>query len=220
MKKRFKIYISGPMTGLPNHNEEAFTDAAAALRKKGHIVFNPAENDDGSRDKSWAFYMRLDVRSVSLADYMVILPGWENSKGAQLEIAIAERLEIPIYHLSDFLAQKKPQAIKPRVIVRTTLDNESPSEMAYRIVRGERRSNYGHPLDDYTRTSGMMSALIDREITPVQSILNMIIVKISRLMHTPGHFDSWVDICGYAECGWMAYEEEQKREKWADWWTE
>jgi hypothetical protein len=35
-------------------------------------------------------------------------------------------------------------------------------------------------------------------ITPEQVALCMVAVKLSRLVETPGHYDSYVDICGYA----------------------
>ncbi len=92
-------YISGAMSGMPDHNVPAFTKAAKALRKAGFIVRNPAENDNNSRGKTWAFYMRMDVQHVALSDAIILLDGWENSRGVQLEIAIAQRLEIPIYRM-------------------------------------------------------------------------------------------------------------------------
>lgn len=52
MKER-RIYISGPMTGLPDFNFPAFHDAAARLRERGHEVANPAEiNSEAGGDLS------------------------------------------------------------------------------------------------------------------------------------------------------------------------
>ena len=36
-----RIYISGPMTGHPKLNRDAFRAAAVKLRKNGHFVVNP-----------------------------------------------------------------------------------------------------------------------------------------------------------------------------------
>ena len=38
-----RIYLSGPMTGIPDHNFAAFENAAYKLRGEGHFVINPAE---------------------------------------------------------------------------------------------------------------------------------------------------------------------------------
>ena len=38
------IYISGPMTGMPDENRPAFNEVAQALRAAGWDAFNPAEN--------------------------------------------------------------------------------------------------------------------------------------------------------------------------------
>ena len=39
-----RVYIAGPMTGLPDFNYPAFNAAAAKLRALGLEVLNPAEN--------------------------------------------------------------------------------------------------------------------------------------------------------------------------------
>ena len=58
MKRR--IYIAGPMTGLPALNFPAFHAAASALRALGHQVVNPAEiNADTTAD--WRTCMRADI---------------------------------------------------------------------------------------------------------------------------------------------------------------
>ena len=38
-----RIYLSGCMTGCPDHNRPAFDAAAKRLRAQGHFVINPAE---------------------------------------------------------------------------------------------------------------------------------------------------------------------------------
>lgn len=70
---------------------------------------------------------------------------------------------------------------------------------AERLVHGDRNTSYGHPLQDFSRTAGIWSAILGIPVTAEQVALCMIGVKISRLCQTPGHRDSIVDLAGYAE---------------------
>lgn len=86
-----KIYIAGPMTGLPELNFPAFHLAAEWLRGMGHEVVNPAEiNPDTSME--WHECMRADFAQLVTCQCIYLLPGWEDSRGAKLEHHIAERL--------------------------------------------------------------------------------------------------------------------------------
>lgn len=94
------IYVSGPMTGRPEWNYPAFREAALCLRENGHIVLNPAETAGGSTRLTRTQFLYIDVGYVQAADALVMLPGWENSKGALLELHIATALEKPAYDYS------------------------------------------------------------------------------------------------------------------------
>ena len=41
-----RLYVAGPMTGLPDHNYPAFAEAAARLRAVGYEVESPANSSD------------------------------------------------------------------------------------------------------------------------------------------------------------------------------
>lgn len=84
------IYLSGPMTGLPDYNYPAFNALAAALRGRGFVVNNPAEA--GSIGRSWEECMRAAIRMLCGSDVVVALPGWENSRGAKIEVGLATDL--------------------------------------------------------------------------------------------------------------------------------
>lgn len=92
-------YISGPMTGHEDFNRKAFHEAADRLRDLGHQVVNPADVE--LPDARWEDYMRLDIRLMLLCDQVVVLPGWHESRGARLEVAIATQIGLPIYCLSN-----------------------------------------------------------------------------------------------------------------------
>lgn len=70
---------------------------------------------------------------------------------------------------------------------------------AHELVHGPRGAAYGHPLDDYTRTATLWSAILGVPVTAEQAILCMIAVKISRECHRPG-IDNRRDLAGYAAC--------------------
>lgn len=90
-----KIYIAGPMTGLPELNFPAFHAAAAALREQGLTVINPAEiNPDVGAD--WIDCMRADIQQLVTCDGIYLLPGWEKSRGAKLEHHIADALGMDV----------------------------------------------------------------------------------------------------------------------------
>ncbi len=90
-----RIYIAGPMTGIPEFNFPAFHAAAAALRSMGHEAINPAEVVTDTTT-SWAECMRRDIPALLTCEAVVTLDGWEKSKGANLEIHIARALGMPV----------------------------------------------------------------------------------------------------------------------------
>ena len=46
-----RLYVAGPMTGLPDYNYPAFDGAAALLAERGYPVENPAENEQLFKDR-------------------------------------------------------------------------------------------------------------------------------------------------------------------------
>lgn len=97
------IYLSGPMTGMPDFNRQAFNVAAEALRRTGHTVINPAELNtaDGS---TWQACMRVCLKALPDADVLALLPGWETSNGAHLELHIAHRIGIAVMSIAEVFA--------------------------------------------------------------------------------------------------------------------
>jgi len=90
------IYISGPMTGLPNLNMGAFNEAERKLRKAGWSdIRNPARlavNEYENLPRS--LYLRADLRQLLDCQAVLLLRGWQKSKGARLEVLIADEVGI------------------------------------------------------------------------------------------------------------------------------
>lgn len=89
-----KFYISGPMTGMLEHNFPAFNAAAAQLEALGYAVVNPANISEVGT--AWETCLRADIKALCDCDAIVLLPGWQYSRGAQLELHIAHRLGMDV----------------------------------------------------------------------------------------------------------------------------
>lgn len=93
-----RIYVSGPMTGLPEKNYPAFKIATANLRADGHEVYCPSEykNDDRTFNLREAFTEYSAF--ICTADAVYMLRGWERSLGARAEHALATALGLDIQY--------------------------------------------------------------------------------------------------------------------------
>lgn len=104
-----KVYIAGPMTGVPQFNIPLFDRVAAELRTLGYDVVSPAELDsptmraaalkstDGGlaqlehdTKETWGETLARDVRVLSDhgVEGIVLLPNWTRSRGATLEATV------------------------------------------------------------------------------------------------------------------------------------
>lgn len=117
MELFMRIYLVGPMSGLPEFNFPLFNEVAAKLRAAGHQVFSPADRDierhpeidfssgDIKKVVDQGFSLRDaladDTQFICLhADTIYMLPGWERSFGSLAEHALAVALKHRIiYHV-------------------------------------------------------------------------------------------------------------------------
>lgn len=112
------VYISGPISGCENLNREEFTRVELLLFNNGFVPVNPfglTENDSyleelmrslelakTESDKLrinnliWRHCMTIDIEALLKCKLVVVLKNWETSKGANLEICIAQKLGIPV----------------------------------------------------------------------------------------------------------------------------
>lgn len=113
-----KVYIAGPMRGMPEFNFPAFHKAAQQLRNAGYCVFSPAEFDvlfaqeplgvnGSSTTPPIHDFIRRDCHVIinelkpTNGDGLVMLPGWENSRGAYAERALAVWCGLRIWTLAE-----------------------------------------------------------------------------------------------------------------------
>lgn len=107
------VYVAGPMTGYDNYNYPAFHAAVADLRARGIDAVSTAHDANGvavdpptpEEAKSWEYYVRLALRMVLDSDAIALLPGWEESTGALLEVEVAKALNMPVKTVAKMLEE-------------------------------------------------------------------------------------------------------------------
>lgn len=113
-----RAYLAGPMRGYEHYNFPAFDAAAAVLRADGWEIFSPAEIDReiGFDEKSddplpkgfLAEALRRDTIIIADVDNIILLPGWQESSGANYEMTIARTLKHKVFAYVDGLVEARP----------------------------------------------------------------------------------------------------------------
>ena len=97
MSKR--IYISGKISGLCREEYTAnFAKAEEMLKKDGYRVVNPTRSILSrwpfNRWAKYKHYLIYDIWLLLRCDYIYKLPGWRESRGAQIESCVAFNMKI------------------------------------------------------------------------------------------------------------------------------
>lgn len=82
-------------------------------------------------------------------------------------------------------------------------ETEKPIADALKAVR-DRQKVYGPPKENFQRHADLVNAHFGTQYSAADMAMINLLGKIARLGESPAHFDSIVDICGYAGCYWEA----------------
>lgn len=101
-----RVYISGPISSLTQAQyEDNFAKAEKFLRSEGHepvsplkakacpdesCQINPIYKESGDYLHTWQCYMRYDLIELLTCDGILMLPGYQESKGANIELYVAK----------------------------------------------------------------------------------------------------------------------------------
>ena len=113
-----KIYLAGPMSGLPDFNYPEFERVARKLRADGLDILSSHEcvNDTST---PWETCMKIDMKQMLDCDAIAVLSGWEWSRGATVEMLVATLLKFKRFRVvEDTLV---PLDWHPMVVVRTMI---------------------------------------------------------------------------------------------------
>lgn len=106
-----KVYIAGPMRGLPGWNFSSFDKAEKTWREAGWQVMSPAQTYRAMgypdppvigisypTDREHLLHViQVDLACIYTVKAVALLPGWENSVGCTVELAVAQFLYLDIY---------------------------------------------------------------------------------------------------------------------------
>lgn len=104
-----KIYLSAPIsayavtTNGEQERREYFKKYADRLEAVGYKVFNPMENGLPFNAEH-AEHMKKDIRELLKCDAIVMLSGWQSSRGCKTEWDVARAIGLRIYYESDLAA--------------------------------------------------------------------------------------------------------------------
>lgn len=94
-----KVYISGPISGMPDSNKDAFASASNFLTNRGFEVVNPIEVCKDGGNQNWNWYMRKGFEAMLDCDAIVLLDGWTRSRGSMAELNVATTCGMKVFRL-------------------------------------------------------------------------------------------------------------------------
>ena len=106
-----RIYLSGKITGREKEDyTRQFARAESFYKTSGFDVVNPVKIGEEvlkiNPKAEWQDFMIRDLEALRTCTHIALLEGWEESKGAKVEKAEAEKLGLEIMHLR-FIGGKK-----------------------------------------------------------------------------------------------------------------
>ena len=91
---RTKVYIAGPIRGVPDYKER-FAKMRKRYEEHGLAVLDPSTLPEGMEQSD---YMRICMAMIQSVDFIHMLPGWEDSEGATIEKAYADMIGLSVHY--------------------------------------------------------------------------------------------------------------------------
>jgi nucleoside 2-deoxyribosyltransferase len=228
------VYLAGPMRGFPQFNFPEFDRWAGILRDLGFAVISPAEMDReaGIDEKTLSDaditqqmkreFMSRDCEAVCQADAVAVMPGWDKSHGAMIEVSLASVISIPVidvvtmreYGPGAGYIQMRIQELQESgdTSNRVKTGTETRRDILKQIescVCKDRQNSYGDAEDNFEHIRELWAwwlhrrGLIDspEEITRLDVAQMSSMIKIARKVGNLEYLDNWIDDAGYNVCG-------------------
>lgn len=87
-----RVYISGAVTGKPmQKTKRKFGQAERYIKALGYCPVNPLKNGL-PKSATWEQHMEIDFALLAMSERVLMLPDWEDSRGARRELKEAVKL--------------------------------------------------------------------------------------------------------------------------------
>lgn len=114
-----RVYLAGPMSGLPELNADGFRKAARYAKDQGWTVYNPHDTKPSHPGEAcvtqavtdlithrglshtYTCWLAASMAEIPRCDALLMLPGWERSRGALIEWDHAVKRGMVIYYLPE-----------------------------------------------------------------------------------------------------------------------
>ena len=106
-----RIYLSGKITGREKEDyTRQFARAESFYKTGGFDVVNPVKIGEEvlkiNPKAEWQDFMIRDLEALRTCTHIALLEGWEESKGAKMEKAEAEKMGLEIMYLKFYGGKK------------------------------------------------------------------------------------------------------------------
>lgn len=218
-----RAYLAGPRTGIADYNRAEFINAATHLRGTGWQILSPVELDDpedGMESGAAGDVLPDDVYLPGLekclaamlaarVDAVIVLPGWEDSRGARLEVETAHGLGKSILRYPDLapaVPARHPSSARYHEIIRSWAELHDRKQADY--GRGNDpfanvRASEDFGIPGWIGTAVRMNDKMKRLQTAAAQYLRTGRVNLAN----EGVIDAFDDLGVYAGIGRVLFEE-------------
>ncbi len=91
MEQANRVYISGPISGLP------IEEAKALVESWGFTAVSPFESGVADSEP-WQVHMLADLEMLSKCTHIYMMDGWTKSRGANIEHDFAQAMGLAIFY--------------------------------------------------------------------------------------------------------------------------
>jgi hypothetical protein len=120
-----RVYVCGPYTPADGREETRLgnirlaSDTGKLLLKLGHTPFCPHTMTSGWEEAcAWGDFLRMDLEWLRQCQAIVLLPGWQTSRGACMEYEVARREGLVVWDVAGETegSQEMNEAVLQRVM--------------------------------------------------------------------------------------------------------